>query len=88
MFQHTVKPGSYTWKYHRPPPRRPPPRRSNFVDMDTLNDVFEQLIGEDDIFNAEDFCDEDLMPMDMALLLMLLDLGSGDSSSDEENYFY
>ncbi|CAJ1958823.1 unnamed protein product [Sphenostylis stenocarpa] len=39
-FQHTVKPGSYTWIHRRPPP---PPRRQNNFNMydmlDILNDV-------------------------------------------------
>ncbi|KAJ0094281.1 hypothetical protein Patl1_17226 [Pistacia atlantica] len=53
--EHMVKPGSYMWKYHRPPPRRPPPRRSNVVDMDSFIDAFEQLIAEDepDIFDVD-----------------------------------
>ena len=85
VFQHTVKPGSYAWKYHRPPPRR-----SNVIDMDAIFDVFEQLIAEDEmnIFDAEDFENDDLSSMEMALLLMQLDFESSDSSSDEENFLY
>ncbi|KAH9774463.1 putative RING-type E3 ubiquitin transferase C3H69 [Citrus sinensis] len=58
--KHMVKPGSYMWKYHRPPPRRPPPfrpppSRSNVVDMDSFIDAFGDLLGEDepDFFDAE-----------------------------------
>ncbi|KDP43461.1 hypothetical protein JCGZ_16748 [Jatropha curcas] len=87
FYKHTVKPGSYTWKYHRPPPRRPRPRRSSVVDnMNAFFDVFENLIEEDefDIFDAEDYFDEDYM----AFLLMQLNFVSSDTSSDEENYLF
>ncbi|KAL9424397.1 hypothetical protein AB3S75_036308 [Citrus x aurantiifolia] len=60
FYKHMVKPGSYMWKYHRPPPRRPPPfrpppSRSNVVDMDSFIDAFGDLLGEDepDFFDAE-----------------------------------
>lgn len=87
VFQHWVKPGSYTWKYHRPPPRRPrsrraPPSRSNIVDMDAFFDMFEGI--EDLDFSAEDLDFEDLTPLEMAFLLMQLDC-EANSSSDEEN---
>ena len=36
VFQHKVKPGSYTWRHHRPPPRR-----SGFVD--DLFDMFNSM---------------------------------------------
>ncbi|KAK6240227.1 hypothetical protein QUC31_005696, partial [Theobroma cacao] len=85
LSSHTVKPGSYVWKYHRPPPRR-----FNFMDMDAIFDVFEQLIAEDemDIFDAEDFEYDDLTPLEMAFLLMQQDFESSDSSSDEENFLF
>ncbi|EOX96705.1 Zinc finger family protein isoform 3 [Theobroma cacao] len=85
FYKHTVKPGSYVWKYHRPPPRR-----FNFMDMDAIFDVFEQLIAEDemDIFDAEDFEYDDLTPLEMAFLLMQQDFESSDSSSDEENFLF
>ncbi|KAJ8899201.1 hypothetical protein K2173_012377 [Erythroxylum novogranatense] len=86
FYKHTVRPGSYTWKYQRPPPRRQPPRRSNVVDMDALYDVFEHLMGEDELgFDADNFFDEDLTTMDMALGFMLMSMDSSDLSSDEEN---
>lgn len=82
VFQHTVKPGSYVWKYHKPPPRRHTPRRSNAVDMDSIFDVFEHLEDIDD-YNPEDLDIEDLDPFEMAFLLMQLRFPSN-SSSDEE----
>ena len=58
--------------------------------MDAIFDVFEQLIAEDEmnIFDAEDFENDDLTSMEMALLLMQLDFESSDSSSDAENFLY
>ena len=86
VFQHLVKPGSYSWKYHRPPPRRPrsqrTPNRSNIVDMDAFFDMFEDL--EDLDFSAEDLDFEDLTPLEMAFVLMQLGR-EANSSSDEEN---
>ncbi|KAL9420994.1 hypothetical protein AB3S75_038541 [Citrus x aurantiifolia] len=91
FYKHMVKPGSYMWKYHRPPPRRPPPfrpppSRSNVVDMDSFIDAFGDLLGEDepDFFDAEN---EVRMALDveMALLLTQLDFDSSDSS-DYESY--
>ncbi|XWS35499.1 hypothetical protein CRYUN_Cryun20dG0002600 [Craigia yunnanensis] len=85
FYKHMVKPGSYTWKYHRPPPRR-----SSVIDMDAIFNVFGHLIAEDEmnIFDAEDFENDDLSSMEMALLLLQLDFESSDSSSDEENFLY
>ncbi|XP_044492854.1 putative RING-type E3 ubiquitin transferase C3H69 isoform X1 [Mangifera indica] len=93
FYKHMVKPGSYMWKYHRPPPRRPPPhrpppRRSNVVDMDSFIDAFEHLIVEDepDIFDV-DFENEVRMSLDleMALLLTQLDFETSDAS-DNDSY--
>ncbi|XP_015579407.1 E3 ubiquitin-protein ligase makorin isoform X2 [Ricinus communis] len=67
FYKHTVKRGSYTWKYHRPPPRRPRPCRSSAVDdMNAFFDVFEHFIGEDEyeIYDAEDYFDEDYFDED------------------------
>ncbi|KAM7266357.1 hypothetical protein ACFE04_004254 [Oxalis oulophora] len=88
FYRHTVKPGSYVWKYNRPPPRRARARRSSIVDRDDeIFDVFEEYLEEDerDIFDAEDFYGEDLCPLDMAFFLMSLDYDSFDSS-DGESY--
>lgn len=89
VFQHTVKPGSYTWKYRRPPPRRPRPRRTGVVDDMNIFDVFEHLFEEDelDIFDAEDYFDEDYEDY-VVFLLMQMNIGSGDTSSDDENYLF
>ncbi|GAV72756.1 zf-CCCH domain-containing protein/zf-RING_2 domain-containing protein [Cephalotus follicularis] len=83
FYRHTVKPGSYVWKY-----QRPPPRRLNGVNTNALFDVFDDLIGEDewDIFD-EDFDDGDLGPLTLAMLLMHMDSEAGESS-DEENYSF
>ncbi|XP_022959901.1 E3 ubiquitin-protein ligase makorin-like isoform X2 [Cucurbita moschata] len=90
FYKHLVKPGSYTWKYHRPPPPRPrsqrtPPSRSNIVDMDAFFDMFEDL--EDLDFSAEDLDFEDLTPLEMAFVLMQLGC-EANLSSDEENYSF
>ncbi|KAF5738372.1 hypothetical protein HS088_TW13G01270 [Tripterygium wilfordii] len=85
FYKHTVKPGSYMWKYNRPPPSRRPPRRSNIVDMDELYDVFERMMDDEYLCYAEDFYDGDLTPMEMALLLMHLEIDSDGFSSDEED---
>ena len=60
------------------------------MDMDAIFDVFEHLIAEDEmnIFDAEDFENDDLMSMEIAMLLMKLDFESSDSSSNEENCLY
>lgn len=57
--------------------------------MDSIFDVFEHLIAEDEmnIFDAEDLENDDIS-MEMALFLMQLDYDSSDSSSDEENFHY
>jgi E3 ubiquitin-protein ligase makorin len=85
-FQHTVKPGSYTWRHLRPPPRRPRPHRTNFVAMDDSFDVFEPLEGLED-YNAEDLFNEELTSLEMALLLMDMGFDTCDSSSDEEDFY-
>ncbi|KAM5552282.1 hypothetical protein ABKV19_026915 [Rosa sericea] len=81
FYKHTVKPGSYVWKFHRPPPRRPPPRRSDTVRMDALYEMFEHLE------ELEDYTPGDLdIPLEVQLLLMQLGLYPSDSSDDELNY--
>lgn len=85
VFQHLVIPGSYTWKYHRPPPRRPqswrtPPSRSNIVDMDAFFDMFEDL--EDLDFSDEDLDIEDLTLLEMALMQLGCE---ANLSNDEES---
>ncbi|KAE8673550.1 Zinc finger family protein isoform 2 [Hibiscus syriacus] len=84
FYKPTVKPGSYAWKYHKPPPRR-----SNVIDMDTIFYAFKHLIEEDglNIFDDEDL-ENDAMSMEMALFLMELDCEPSDSSSDEEDFHY
>lgn len=73
VFQHTVKPGSYVWKFHRPPPRRPPPRRYDIAPMDVIFHMFEHLEEFDD-YMFEDLERE---------LLMHMGLDTSDSSEDE-----
>ena len=81
MFQHMVKPGSYVWKFHRPPPRRPPPRRCETVRMDSLYEMFEHME------ELEDYTPGDLdIPLEVQLLLMQLGLYPSDSSDDELNF--
>ncbi|XP_024026597.1 E3 ubiquitin-protein ligase makorin [Morus notabilis] len=103
FYKHMVRPGSYVWKYHRPPPRRPTPRRSDAVDnmeqavdLDTIiemGDLLEDLMdcyipGEDDL----DF-DEDIDPLnnlshfEMAFILSQMGTNEIDSSSDDEFFF-
>ncbi|XP_057991668.1 E3 ubiquitin-protein ligase makorin-like isoform X2 [Hevea brasiliensis] len=87
FYKHTIKPGSYAWKYHRPPPRRPCSRRTSVVDnMNAFFDLFEHLIEEDelDIFDVEDYFDEDYV----AFLLMLMNIGSANTSIDDENSLF
>ncbi|KAL0561885.1 hypothetical protein IC582_002330 [Cucumis melo] len=85
FYKHLVIPGSYTWKYHRPPPRRPqswrtPPSRSNIVDMDAFFEMFEDL--EDLDFSDEDLDFEYLTLLEMALMQLGCE---ANSSSDEES---
>ena len=84
VFQHKVKPGSYTWRHHRPPPRRPPPRRSGFVD-----DLFDMFNSIEELTDSEIALDpmEELTSLEMALLLRDLILDTSDSSSDEEDFY-
>lgn len=85
MFQHTVKPGSYAWKYHRLPPRR----RSNDIEMSSFfDDMLENLYAEDDLWDWDDELDyddftieEDEEGIEMATLLLM----GLFSLSDEEN---
>jgi E3 ubiquitin-protein ligase makorin len=86
VFQHMVKPGSYTWRHLRPPPRRPPPRRSGFVAMEDLFDMFDPI---EELTSFETALDpmEELTSLEMALLLRDLILDTSDSSSDEEDLY-
>lgn len=86
VFQHTVKPGSYAWKYCRPPPRRSTKRRSNALNMDTISDVAAHL--EAMVFNSPE--DLDIFSLDSVEIAYLLRQltnssdSSSESSSDEE----
>ncbi|KAK4591867.1 hypothetical protein RGQ29_016360 [Quercus rubra] len=84
FYKHKVKPGSYTWRHHRPPPRRPPPRRSGFVD-----DLFDMFNSIEELTASETALDpmEELTSLEMALLLRDLILDTSDSSSDEEDFY-
>lgn len=97
MFQHTVRPGSYIWKYHRPPPRRPTPRRSDAVDMDPfinrddiidmaglLEDVMDCYFPDDDLDFDEDIPLNNLSHFEMAFMLSQMGFDESDSSSDDE----
>ncbi|KAJ6402730.1 hypothetical protein OIU84_014769 [Salix udensis] len=64
FYKHTVMPGSYTWKHHKPPPRRPPPRRrSNAGHMDSsfdyLGPAMEDFLDlfDDDYLDYDNYCD-------------------------------
>uniref|UniRef100_A0A0D3AKJ0 Uncharacterized protein n=1 Tax=Brassica oleracea var. oleracea TaxID=109376 RepID=A0A0D3AKJ0_BRAOL len=83
FYKHTVKPGSYAWKYHRPPPRRPSPSGSNLSDMDTFFNMMGSIMseGEYDPFGFEDSDDDELTTTDMMMLLLNLDM-----ESDEDIY--
>ncbi|KAJ7982201.1 Zinc finger CCCH domain-containing protein 69 [Quillaja saponaria] len=55
FYKHTVKPGSYAWIHHGPPPRRPRLRRSrpggsNYFDMDDVLDMYSELDLEPEEF--------------------------------------
>ncbi|CAB4268063.1 unnamed protein product [Prunus armeniaca] len=82
FYKHTVKPGSYVWKFHRPPPRRPPPRRYDIVPMDVIFHMFEHLEEWDD-YILEDLENEDLNPLEREELLMQMGFDTSDSSEDE-----
>ena len=90
VFQHKVKPGSYVWKHHRPPPRRPNPRRPNVLEnvfeMDAFRDMFEHL-EEMESYSPEDLDSEDTSPWEMGLLFSLMGFDTSDSSSDDEFIF-
>ncbi|CAH8385014.1 unnamed protein product [Eruca vesicaria subsp. sativa] len=81
FYKHTVKSGSYAWKYHRPPPRRPRPSGSNFSDMDTFFNMMGNIMseGEYDPFGFEDSDDDELTTTDMMMLLMNLDMESDEN---------
>ncbi|KAF4365533.1 hypothetical protein G4B88_025712 [Cannabis sativa] len=79
FYRHTVKPGSYVWKHHRPPPRRRTPHRSNFVDIDAMLDEMECLL--DDGLDSEDDS-----TWNMGLMFSLMGFET-DSSSDEDFMF-
>ncbi|KAF3950710.1 hypothetical protein CMV_023566 [Castanea mollissima] len=61
FYKHKVKPGSYTWRHHRPPPRR-----SGFVD-----DLFDMFNSIEELTASETALDpmEELTSLEMALLL-------------------
>ena len=79
VFQQKVKPGSYTWRHDRPPPRR-----SGFVD-----DLFDMFNSIEELTASETALDpmEELTSLEMALLLRDLILDTSDSSSDEEDFY-
>ena len=81
VFQHMVKPGSYTWRH-----LRPPPRRSGFVATEDLFDMFDPI---EELISFETALDpmEELTSLEMALLLRDLILDTSDSSSDEEDLY-
>ncbi|KAF8083039.1 hypothetical protein N665_0795s0035 [Sinapis alba] len=90
FYKHTVKPGSYAWKYHRPPPRRPRPSGSNFSDINTFFNMIENIMSEGEYgpfgFEDSDDDDDELTTTDMMTLLMNLDMDSDDDSSNENSY--
>ncbi|XP_009354722.2 putative RING-type E3 ubiquitin transferase C3H69 isoform X1 [Pyrus x bretschneideri] len=86
FYKHTVKPGSYVWKFHRPPPRRPPPRRPpprqyDIAPMDVILHMFEHLEELDD-YIFEDLENEVLNSWERESL-MQMGLYTSDSSEDE-----
>lgn len=89
VFQHTVRPGSYVWKYHRPPPRRPTARRFNVSSIEDFIEMLEHL-DEMDCYSPEDFDGEDVNLEELSsyqMGLLFSDLGfddTSDSSSEEE----
>ncbi|KAG7623541.1 Zinc finger RING-type [Arabidopsis thaliana x Arabidopsis arenosa] len=85
FYKHTVKPGSYAWKYHRPPPRRPRPSGTNFSDVDTLVNMIGNIISEGEYgpIGFEDTDDDELTTTDMMMLLMHMDIESEDSSNED-----
>lgn len=85
FFQHTVKPGSYAWKYHRPPPR-PSSSGSNYSDISTFFNMMENIMSEGEYgpFGFEDSDDDDddeMTSTDMMMLLMNLDVDSDEEDS-------
>lgn len=88
FYKHTVKPGSYAWKYHRPPPRRPSPSSagSNYSDISTFFNMMENIMSEGEYgpFGFEDSDDDDddeMTSTDMMMLLMNLDVDSDEEDS-------
>ncbi|KAK7271587.1 hypothetical protein RJT34_27616 [Clitoria ternatea] len=92
FYKHTVKPGSYTWIHHRPPPQR---RQNNFSMYEMLD-----MLSEVDLSSAEyysimrglDFFD-DMDPFEMMAVSDRLAGGSGpcfgpfDSDDEDMNFF-
>uniref|UniRef100_A0A1J3J5L1 Zinc finger CCCH domain-containing protein 69 n=1 Tax=Noccaea caerulescens TaxID=107243 RepID=A0A1J3J5L1_NOCCA len=87
FYKHTVKPGSYAWKYHMPPPRRPRPRPSgsNFSDVDTLVNMIGNIMSEGEYgpIGLEDSDDDELTTTDMMMMLMHMGVESEDSSNED-----
>ncbi|KAG4958130.1 hypothetical protein JHK85_044510 [Glycine max] len=87
FYKHTVKPGSYTWIHHRPPPQR---RQNHFDVHDMLN-----MLQDVDLTSAEYFSimrDSDLYDDMDPFEMMVSDRLAGDSGpclgpfdSDEED---
>uniref|UniRef100_M4DIQ8 Uncharacterized protein n=1 Tax=Brassica campestris TaxID=3711 RepID=M4DIQ8_BRACM len=91
FYKHTVKPGSYAWRHHRPPPRRPRPTSgSNFSEINAFLNMMGNIMSEGGYgpFGFEDSDDDDneLTSTDMMMLLMNLDMDSDDDDSNEDSY--
>ncbi|WZZ80799.1 hypothetical protein YC2023_101371 [Brassica napus] len=91
FYKHTVKPGSYAWRHHRPPPRRPRPTPgSNFSEINAFFNMMANVMSEGEYgsFGFEDSDDDDneLTSTDMMMLLMNLDMDSDYDSSNEDSY--
>ena len=86
-----MKPGSYAWRHHRPPPRRPRPTPgSNFSEINAFFNMMANVMSEGEYgsFGFEDSDDDDneLTSTDMMMLLMNLDMDSDYDSSNEDSY--
>lgn len=86
-----MKPGSYAWRHHRPPPRRPRPTSgSNFSEINAFFNMMGNIMSEREYgpFGFEDSDDDDneLTSTDMMMLLMNLDMDSDDDDSNEDSY--
>ncbi|KAF2591009.1 hypothetical protein F2Q70_00040348 [Brassica cretica] len=91
FYKHTVKPGSYAWRHHRPPPRRPRPTPgSNLSEINAFFNMMANVMSEGEYgsFGFEDSDDDDneLTSTDMMMLLMNLDMDSDYDSSNEDSY--